>query len=231
MTTEAERIVKEYARREKAIPSDFYSLTRTASLYVWFHQFRNLVQLLNKQRVFPLDNSKILDVGCGGGRWLWAFVALGAEQRNMAGIDLLPARVEQASKILPNADIRVGDAGKLPWDNSSFDIVLQATVFTSILDTDMKKNVAAEMLRVLKKDGIIIWHDFRYNNPRNPNVRGVGKKEIFELFPESAIKLKSMVLAPPIARRIVRISWVLGLLLEKIPLLRTHYIGVIRKNV
>ena len=41
----------------------------------------------------------------------------------------------------------------------------------------MKQKVAAEMLRVVKPQGLILWYDFRYNNPRNSNVRGIGAAE------------------------------------------------------
>jgi len=54
----------------------------------------------------------------------------------------------------------------------------QFTVFTSILDISMKQSIAGEMLRVLKPDGIILWYDYYRNNPMNPDVRGVKKREI-----------------------------------------------------
>jgi hypothetical protein len=68
------------------------------------------------------------------------------------------------------------------------------------------------------------------NNPRNPDVRGVKKKEIYELFPNCEIHLKRITLAPPLARAIAPFSIILCQLLEKFPLLCTHYIGVIRRK-
>ena len=62
-------------------------------------------------------------------------------------------------------------------------MVLQSTVFTSIQDDGLKAQVAAEMMRVVRPDGLILWYDFRVNNPRNPDVTGVGKTEILRLFP------------------------------------------------
>jgi ubiquinone/menaquinone biosynthesis C-methylase UbiE len=94
----------------------------------------------------------------------------------------------------------------------------------------MKQRIAKEMLRVLKPLGIILWYDFHMNNPRNPDVRGVKKKEIYELFPDCDIRLKRVTLAPPLARAIAPYSWLACYILEKIPLLRTHYLGVIRKR-
>ncbi|MBI4686396.1 MAG: hypothetical protein HY756_01215 [Nitrospirae bacterium] len=56
------------------------------------------------------------------------------------------------------------------------------------------------MRRVLKPDGIILWYDYHMNNPKNPDVRGVKKNEIFEMFPDCSIDLNRTTLAPPVAR-------------------------------
>lgn len=58
------------------------------------------------------------------------------------------------------------------------------------------------MLRALKPDGIILWYDYHMNNPKNPDVKGVKKKEIYELFPHCQIDLKRITLAPPVTRLI-----------------------------
>ena len=108
-------------------------------------------------------------------------------------------------------------------------MVVQFTMFTSILDDGMKRQVALEMLQVLAPGGIILWYDFHMNNPRNPDVRGVGRKEIHRLFPGCSITMNRVTLAPPLARRIVPLGYIGALLLEKVSFLCTHYLGVIRK--
>jgi SAM-dependent methyltransferase len=139
-------------------------------------------------------------------------------------------RIQEARLRLPGADIVCGDAEHLPWADSSMDIVCQLTMMTSILDPGVKRLVAAEMLRVLKPGGHILWYDFRVDNPKNPSVRGIGAREIRELFPHCSIYLRLLTLAPPIARVVVPLSWIAGLMLEKLPFLRTHYIGMICKD-
>jgi len=66
----------------------------------------------------------------------------------------------------------------LIWEDASFDVVTQFTVFSSILDPDLKEQVAQEMIRVTKPGGYILWFDFFVNNPFNHDVRGIGKREI-----------------------------------------------------
>lgn len=94
----------------------------------------------------------------------------------------------------------------------------------------MKANIAKEMLRVLKPEGIILWYDYYISKPTNPDVKGVGKKEIKRLFPNCSFHFKQAILAPPLARVIAPYSPLLCYLLEKIPFLCTHYLAVIRKT-
>jgi hypothetical protein len=86
------------------------------------------------------------------------------------------------------------------------------------------------MLRVVKPRGVILWYDYHVNNPWNPDVRGVKKQEIRHLFPGCRVDLQRLTLAPPLARRLAPYSFLLCCLLEKIPLLCTHYLGVIRRE-
>jgi ubiquinone/menaquinone biosynthesis C-methylase UbiE len=155
----------------------------------------------------------------------------GADPNKLYGVDLLEENVTRANVLSPHLNIVVGNAERLDFDEASFDIVIQNTVFTSILDIQMKQNIAKEMLRVVKDNGIIIWYDLRYNNPRNPDVKGIKSKEIISLFPNCSFEFQKITLAPPLARKLAPYSWLLCYLLEKIPFLRTHYLVVIRKKI
>ncbi|MCM8787200.1 MAG: class I SAM-dependent methyltransferase [Candidatus Omnitrophica bacterium] len=226
---EIARIKQEYARREKDISDDFYSLKYSANLYMYFARMQAVIFFLRSERLFPLSDKLILDIGCGCGDWLIDFLRLGAEIKNLFGIDLLHKRIKVAKKRLPFANLKVCDASNLPYKDNSFDIVLQSTVFTSILDYSFKKAIAKEMLRVLKPTGIIIWYDFLYNNPKNPNVKGIKKKEIKSFFSNSKIKLKKITLAPPITRILAKYSYLACHILESLKFLNTHYFGIIKK--
>jgi ubiquinone/menaquinone biosynthesis C-methylase UbiE len=225
--TEIERIRREYERREREIPADYYSLARPAVRFGYTERVRQVIAVLVREALYPPAGLNICEVGCGDGQWLVDLVGWGADPARMAGIDLLEGRLETARGRLPAADLRVGDAAELPWPNESFVLVLQSTMFTSILDPDMKRRVASEMLRVLRPGGRILWYDFYRNNPSNPNVRGVGAAEIRALFPGRRIELRRVTLAPPLARLAVPVSPKLALALQKLPFLRTHYLGVI----
>jgi hypothetical protein len=94
----------------------------------------------------------------------------------------------------------------------------------------MKWRVAAEMLRVVKGAGLILWYDFHVNNPWNRDVHGIRRHEIHQLFPSCQIQLRRITLAPPLVRFLGPYSWLSCYLLSKIPWLCTHYLGVIRKG-
>ena len=86
------------------------------------------------------------------------------------------------------------------------------------------------MIRIVQPSGLLLSYDMRVPNPSNPNVRPVTAAEYRSLFPGCSIRLTSVTLAPPLARAILPWSLMGGMALETIPLLRTHYLAVIRPS-
>jgi hypothetical protein len=125
--------------------------------------------------------------------------------------------------------IECGNAAELRFGADSFDIVFQAKVFTSVLDPSMKHAMAAEMLRVVRADGAILWYDCFLKNPANPYVFPVLRQEIRDLFPECSVELRRVTLASPLTRFLAPRAWAACSLLSRIPALGTHYLAVIRR--
>src|SRR5437762_174524 len=94
------------------------------------------------------------------------------------------------------------------WFNPSYVFIMQ----------DIKRRVASEMIRVVQPDGIILWYDFVFDSPKNSTVRGVGRREIQELFPRCDVELRRVTLAPPITRRLASRSRWLCSVLDAVPL-------------
>ena len=67
------------------------------------------------------------------------------------------------------------------------------------------------------------------NNPRNKQVRKVDRRELRSLFQGMEGSVKSVTLAPPLARLFVRRSHLLAVVAETIPPLRTHQVAVLFK--
>ena len=225
---EEARIQAAYAKRRDDLR---YSSFNPGHLFRVHEKERRLLALLERHGFASLNTKKILEIGCGTGYWLREFIKWGARPEHIAGIDLLSDRIAEARRLCPKGvQLQCGSAAALSYSDETFDLVLQSTVFTSILDSDMKQRIASEMLRVVRADGLILWYDYHINNPQNPDVRGVAKREIYQLFPGCRIELQRITLAPPLARLVAPYSWLACYLLEKIPFLRTHYLGIIQKR-
>jgi SAM-dependent methyltransferase len=233
MITEIQRILKVYQDLDARLQSAdrFFGFENLAAVNRVYDRYRETLRLLKKAGYHPLTGLSILDVGCGDGHMLRQFVQWGALPGHLAGIELRPEPVKQALELTPTLDIRCGSATELPWSEASFDLVCQHTVFTSVLDQTMRQQIAAEMKRVLRPGGAILWYDFMYNNPKNQHVRGVKAGEIGSLFSGLEIHLHRITLAPPIARRIPEsLLPLLYPLLATLPILRTHYLGLFIKR-
>jgi len=209
-----------------------YSALNPSAFFMIQRRQRDIRRILEKEfgesTQYDLSDIKLLEIGCGSGQWLTEFQTFGMRVANLAGIELDEKRAATAEERIIGAEIKTGNAAKLPWDDNSFDIVFQSTVFTSILDDEIRNKAASEMKRVCKKNGFILWYDFAFDSPSNPNVRGVGKCEIRKLFEPWNCKFRKVTLAPPIARKIVPLSWLLAEKLETFfPFLRTHLIAKI----
>jgi SAM-dependent methyltransferase len=224
---EEERIRRTYAARGDA---GRYSWLTAGHQLIMQSAERGLLQALARSGRRTLQDATVLEVGCGTGHWLRSLVQWGAAPERIVGLDLLPDRIAVARRTCAAPTRLVtGSAAALPFPDRSFDIVLQSTVFTSMLDADVRRAAAAEMLRVLRADGIVLWYDFFVDNPRNPNVRGVGKDELRRLFPGCRIDVRRVTLAPPLARAVAPRSWLAASLLSAVPALCTHYAGTIRR--
>jgi ubiquinone/menaquinone biosynthesis C-methylase UbiE len=228
---EIERIKMAYSQRELIVPPDRYSFFNTANCFMAQRREYEALEALKRHGINSLEDKKILDIGCGTGNELRNFIKYGALPQNLYGIDLISARIEKGRMISPNFNLICGDASKLPYEDETFDIIVQFTVFTSILDKAMQRNIASEIKRVLKSKGLILWCDYCFDSPGNNNVRGMRRKDIFELFPECTIELKRIMLAPPLVRLLAPFSVTCCYILEKIRLFNTYYLGIIRKRI
>src|SRR4051794_30224348 len=113
---EAERIRAEYKRRDRELGREHYTLAHPANLFFSHGQQRALQEALVHAELLPLQDQRILEIGCGLGRWLASFESFGALREHLAGIDLDEQRIEESRARFLGADLRVGDATNLPWE-------------------------------------------------------------------------------------------------------------------
>ncbi len=229
--SEVERIKAAYEKRAAADPGDIYSWFNPATALHLHNQERAVLKLLRRQGLMDLAGTRILEVGCGGGAEIANFLKYGARAGNVAGVELLPARAEACRRRHPGVDVRLANAEQLPFADGVFDIVCQFVMFSSILDLEMKKRIAAEMMRVTRFGGTLIWYDYFVSKPGNRDVCGIRKKEITSLFPGSRFDFRKESLAAPLNRLVARRSAAAAQLLRAVPFLRSHYLVAITKGV
>ena len=222
------RLRTEYEDRIRRLTkSNTYSLFNLSNLFIIQQRQRAVLALLKRQEFDDFSSLRILEVGCGEGGVLTEYLGFGALPENLAGIDILEDRLKSAHRYLPSSLLAQADGAHLPFPSHRFDLVLQYTAISSVLDAEIRRQMFTEMLRVLNSNGMILSYDFWFN-PLNKQTRGLRLNEIRESVPGCNIEYKKITLAPPISRKLVPVSWLLSALIEKITLFNTHYLTIIR---
>lgn len=87
------------------------------------------------------------------------------------------------------------------------------------------------MWRIVKPGGWCMAIDLRYGSPHDPNVRKVTHAELRQYWPSRQRHYRSLVLAPPIARRLAFLPHVAtDTLAALVPPLRSHFVYMARKD-
>jgi SAM-dependent methyltransferase len=176
-----------------------------------------------------LSSTRIVDVGCGSGGFLRQLIDWGADPLCLTGTEYLPERLALARlRSAPGVRWHLGNLDFAP--DASYELAVANTVFSSILDPRARATLAAEMWRTLMPGGWCMVFDFRYDNPRNQEVRRVDWRELRAFWPTPVFKHRTLLLAPPIARRLARAPRLASELLATCaPFLRSHFIYMARK--
>jgi ubiquinone/menaquinone biosynthesis C-methylase UbiE len=122
----------------------------------YFNEAKNLLQtrLERNNIVIPnIENLKLLDQGCGGGRYTTAWKLLGVKEAiglDFSEIGLIDAKNRVLVAGLNDISFVHGSVLKMPFENETFDIVYSNGVLHHT--EDWKKGIE-EQFRVMKKGG------------------------------------------------------------------------------
>lgn len=97
-----------------------------------------------------LKHKKFLEVGCGLGYFSHKAYELGA---GVTGVDIGSSLIKINRGKTPDARFIVASASKLPFEDELFDVVLSTEVIEHV---DKQEKALKEMIRVLKKGGILV---------------------------------------------------------------------------
>jgi len=118
------------------------------------------------------EGSHVLDLGCGFGRnsnWLASEGAI-VDAININEDELNEAK-RRATQQGVNVNYVKADAGLLPFDDSSFDVLLDAGC-THMCDKETQEKAVLEANRVIKQGGYLQFFGFSKEHPsyqKNPN--------------------------------------------------------------
>jgi hypothetical protein len=94
----------------------------------------------------------------------------------------------------------------------------------------MTSNLCNEVTRVVKPCGAVLYYDLRFFNPYNPSVQGITRRRLRQLFPKFSIYMRSLTMLPPLSRKLTHSTGFLYRSLARLPLLRTHNMGLMIKS-
>ena len=122
----------------------------------WFNQLIDKLQFQAIRRALTLaqipQDSRILDVGCGTGRWVRRYAQIGFRP---TGLDRTSGMLTTARRQKTAAPLLAGEAHRLPFPNGSFDCVTDVTVVQHI-PSELQPQALGEMIRVLNPGGRLI---------------------------------------------------------------------------
>jgi len=231
MVSEQDRIRSTYDLRDERTPAARYSPIEPYPELVIEERRRAIVRIVRECSRGSVDSLRVIEVGCGTGSNLLELLHLGFLPENLTGIELLERRAKVARHRLPSAtSVIFGDACDVAGEFGQVDIVLQSTVFSSLLDDGFQERLASSMWQLTRPGGGILWYDFTWNIPSSKDVRGVPIRRIRRLFPDATLVFRRVTLAPPIGRVVAGASRSLFWMLNAVPFLRSHVLCWIQKR-
>ncbi len=112
----------------------------------FFYQSIRINETVNEIAKLKLKG-KLLDAACGSG------YILSSLPKSSVGIEINPRHVKAAKKNAPDAKVIKGDIENIPFEESSFDVIIATEIFEHLPDSGA---VVSELWRVLKQGGSLI---------------------------------------------------------------------------
>jgi SAM-dependent methyltransferase len=205
------------------------SILNPGNLLMVQERERFLARFFRKAGFASLGETCVFEAGCSTGYNLRQMVQWGGRPENMAGIDLDSAAVDYCRAHAPEIRVHAGSADAIPEPDGRFDLAIAFTLFSSVPDEGVSAGIARELLRITRPGGYIIIYDMRRRSPGNRHVHPISREDIRRWFPRAQMRVKTITLAPPVARRVGQwMPWLYGPF-ASIPVLRTHVIYVLRR--
>ena len=200
MNAEIDRIKKVYRlRKEKRI---YWSLFRPEVHFLDFELQRKYMQAFKLCGVTQenVSTKKLLDAGCGSGKWLRWFQDLGFRQ--LFGVDILDQEINESRQLNPGINFHNASISALPFEDNYFDFIILSEVFSSILDKRLIEDSARELFRIIAYGGGIFFNDNTNTRIEKTKIDGehylrcIKKEDLVKLFPDAQINFSFFLVNP-----------------------------------
>lgn len=175
---------------------------------------KNLKWIINS--IDDFNNKTIIDIGCGTGNLLSIIDSL-SNKCDLHGFDISSKMLDKSRKKVPNASFRQGNVNQLPYEDNTFDLLLNSASFHHYED---RKLALKEMKRILKPGGKLVIldstldplpisampHYWDYVDSKKCYSKHLKRKEFIHLFKEENffnIKYKSYYQLIPVVHLLI----------------------------
>ncbi len=151
---------------------------RWSALKVWLFSLFNKNPESNLAAVdrFGLEpDDRFLDLGCGLGAALEHAAATGAR---VAGIDPSPSMVGRASERVPQAEVRLGSAESIPFEDDAFTAAISVSTYHHWADAETG---LMEVRRVLAPGGRLLIVERKLKRSAGHGLDGAGGESLKDL--------------------------------------------------
>ncbi len=151
---------------------------RWSALKVWLFSLFNKNPESNSAAVDRMEldsDDRFLDLGCGLGAALEHAVATGART---AAIDPSPSMVERAAERVPQADVRLGSAESIPFEDDTFTAAISVSTYHHWADAETGLK---EIRRVLAPGGRLLIVERKLKRSSGHGLDGIGGESLAAL--------------------------------------------------
>jgi ubiquinone/menaquinone biosynthesis C-methylase UbiE len=183
--------------------------------------YNRAIQLTQRLALAPwlrdCSGKRVLDVGCGVGRWSRRMAARGAE---VVGVDLSPTMIAEANRRATAQTLNercrfiVQDVSELDL-GERYDLVLAVTVLQHVLETDRLRSAVSRLAKHLKVGARLVLIEAAPTRATsrcdNPIFRARGLDEYLALFSENGLVPRAITGVDPAPFRTAFLPYYRGL--------------------
>jgi len=117
----------------------------------FFNEYVEKPASISKLKKLDLNRKRVLDLGCGSGRYTKILLNMGVK---VVGIDPSKELISIATNEIPNVDFKIGSAENIPFSDSRFDFVFAGMVIQYFSNP---QKAFKEVSRVLRPGGRFVF--------------------------------------------------------------------------